>query len=89
MSRRAIRAFSPVVLLAAVLTLTPALGEAGENKPAPSLVEQSWQWLTNLWQEATSWLPGEPGEDDGDGDQNGFGVLVDEGAMIDPNGIER
>ncbi|HEX2224147.1 MAG TPA: hypothetical protein VHN15_08065 [Thermoanaerobaculia bacterium] len=88
MSRRAIRAFSPVVLLAAVLTLTPALGEAGENKPAPSLVEQSWQWLTSLWQQATSWLPGEPGEDDGSGALGGGGVRQgDEGWMIDPNGF--
>lgn len=86
---RAIRAFSPVVVLAAVLTLTPALGEAGEVKQSPSLASQSWQWLTNLWQEVTSLLPGEPGTDGDEGDLNGFGVLVDEGAMIDPNGGER
>jgi hypothetical protein len=87
--RRAIRALSPVVLLAAVLTLTPALGEAGEVTKTPSVASQSWQWLTNLWQEATSWIPALPGADDDEGNQNGFGVLVDEGAMIDPNGIER
>lgn len=87
--RRAIRAFSPVLALAAVLTLTPALGEAGELKRSPSLASQSWQWLTNLWQEATSWIPGKPGTDGDEDDRNGFGVLVDEGAMIDPNGGEK
>ncbi len=85
--RRAIRALSPVVLVAAVLTLTPALGEAGEVKQNPSLVSQSWQWLANLWQEATSWIPGEPGEDEGNGLGSGGTKQGDEGWMIDPNGF--
>lgn len=87
--RRAMRALSPVVVLAAVLTLTPALSEAGETQPTPSPVNQGWQWLTSVWQEITSWLPGLPGTDEGNGAKQGAGSTKqgDEGWMIDPNGF--
>lgn len=85
--RRAFRALSPAVMLAAVLTLTPALSEAGEAKPAPSLASQTWQWLASLWQEVTSFLPGEPGEDEGNSLKEGSTKKGDEGWMIDPNGF--
>jgi peptidoglycan/LPS O-acetylase OafA/YrhL len=86
--RRAIRALSPVVVVAAVLILTPALSEAGEVKQTPSVVSQGWQWLANLWQEATSWIPALPGEDEGNGGlAPGTTKQGDEGWMIDPNGF--